>query len=115
MQTCHFNGLLVTAILLISTAPLYAQRQQLDVAKLKADARNVVGAVGANKDKTKIYCQILDLTEQAEEVKQEKNSKKAMTVSQQMCCRRNWVQTLSRWFMRSTTSIQTHQMATNSL
>ena len=33
------NRLLIVAILLISTAPLYAQRQQQNVAKLKADAR----------------------------------------------------------------------------
>jgi len=31
------NRLLIVAILLISTAPLYAQRQQPDVAKLKED------------------------------------------------------------------------------
>ena len=84
MRTRHLNGLLIAAALFFSTAPLYAQLQQQDVAKLKADARKVVGAIGADKDKTKTYCQILDLTEQAEEAKQEKNSKKAMTLSQQI-------------------------------
>jgi len=43
------NRPLIVGILIISTAPLYAQRQQQNVAKLKADARNVVGtiAIGA--------------------------------------------------------------------
>jgi hypothetical protein len=31
MRTRHVNGLLIAAILVISTAPLYAQRQQQDV------------------------------------------------------------------------------------
>ena len=42
---------LIVASLLISTAPLYAQCQQQNVAKLKADARNAVGIIGADKDK----------------------------------------------------------------
>jgi hypothetical protein len=36
MRTRHVNGLLIAAILVISTAPLYARRQQQNVAKLKA-------------------------------------------------------------------------------
>jgi hypothetical protein len=46
--------LLIVAILLISTAPLYAQRQQQDVGKLKADARNVVGTIANDKAKRPI-------------------------------------------------------------
>jgi hypothetical protein len=84
MRTRHLNGLLIAAILLISTTPLYAQRQQQDVPKLKADARNVVGAIGADKDKTKTYCRILDLSGQADEAKQEKNSKKATHLSRKI-------------------------------
>jgi hypothetical protein len=34
MRTRHLSRLLIVAILLISTAPLYAQRQQQDVAKV---------------------------------------------------------------------------------
>jgi hypothetical protein len=48
MRKRHLNGLLIVAILLISTSPLYAQRQQQNVAKLKADARNLVGIIGIN-------------------------------------------------------------------
>jgi hypothetical protein len=48
------NRLLIVAILLISTAPLYAQR---DIAKLKTESRNAVGIIGGDKAKTKTYCQ----------------------------------------------------------
>jgi hypothetical protein len=77
----HLNGLLIVAILLISIAPLYAQRTQQNVAKLKADARNVVAAIANDKAKTQAYCQILDLSEQAD---QENNSKKRMDLSQKI-------------------------------
>jgi hypothetical protein len=54
----HSNGLLIVAILVISTGSLYAQRQQQNVAKLKADARNLVGIIGNDKAKIQTYCQI---------------------------------------------------------
>lgn len=76
--------LLNVALLLISAAPLHAQGQQPDVAKLKADARKVVGTIGAGKGKTRIYCQILDLSEQLDQAEQEKNSKKAMDLSKKI-------------------------------
>ena len=69
--------LLIVAILLLSTAPLYAQRQQQNVAKLKADARNLVGIIGSDKTKTQTYCQIEDLTEQLDQAVQQKDIKKA--------------------------------------
>jgi hypothetical protein len=58
------NRVLIVAILLISTTPVYAQRQQQNVANLKADARNLVGIIGSDKTKTQTYCQIHDLSEQ---------------------------------------------------
>jgi len=58
MRTRHLNGLLIVAVLAISTAPLFAQGAQPDAAKLKADARNVVGIIGSDKAKTQAYCQI---------------------------------------------------------
>lgn len=81
MPMRHLNGLLIVATLLISTAPLYAQPQQQDVAKLKADARNLVGIIGSDKTKTRTYCEILDLTAQ---LGREKDSKKAKALSQKM-------------------------------
>ena len=77
MRTGHLNGLLIVAILLISTAPLYAQHQQQNVAKLKADARNLVGIIGSDKTKTQTYCQVEDLTEQLDQAVQQKDIKKA--------------------------------------
>ena len=84
MQSRHLNGLLIVAILLISTAPLYAQRQQQNVAKLKADARSVVGTIGTDKDKTQAYCQTLDLARQLERADQEKDRKKTGVLSQKI-------------------------------
>ena len=55
------NRLLIVGILIISTAQLYAQGQQQNVAKLKEDARNAVGIIGADKGKTQSYCQVVDL------------------------------------------------------
>ena len=80
----HLNGLLIVAILAISTAPLYAQRQQRNVAKLKADARNLVGIIGSDKTKTQTYCQIDDLSEQLNQAVQEKDRKKAEALSQKV-------------------------------
>jgi len=81
MQTRHLSRLLTIAILLISAAPLYAQRQQQNVAKLKEDARNAVGIIGGDKAKTQTYCQIMDLSRQAV---REKDRKKAKALSQEI-------------------------------
>ena len=81
MQKRHLNGLLIVATLLISTAPLYAQHQQQNVAKLKADARNLVGIIGSDKTKTQTYCRILDLIAQLD---REKDSKKAKALPQKI-------------------------------
>ena len=73
------------AILFISTTMLYAQRQQQSVAKLKTDARNVVGTIGADNDKTKTYCQILDLERQMNQAVGEKEQrKKAQALAQEI-------------------------------
>jgi ABC-type transporter Mla subunit MlaD len=77
MRTRHLTGLLIVAILVISTAPLYAQRQQQNVTKLKADARNLVGIIGSDKTKTQTYCQIGELSEQLDQAVQEEDIKKA--------------------------------------
>src|SRR5262245_25956138 len=55
------NRLLIVAILILSTALLCAHGQQQNVAKLKEDARNAVGIIGANRGKTRTYCEIVDL------------------------------------------------------
>ena len=80
MRMRHLKRLLIVGILVISTAPLYAQRQQQNVAKLKADARNIVGTIANDKGKTQTYCQIVDLAHQLAQAAQEKDRKKAKTL-----------------------------------
>ena len=80
----HLNGLLIVAILLISTAPLYAQRQQQSVAKLKADARNLVGIIGSDKTKIQTYCQIANVGEQMNQAAQAKDKKKFGELAQKL-------------------------------
>ena len=63
------------------TLSLHAQGQQQDVAKLKADARKVVGSIGGDKAKTEACCRSTDLGEQLNRADQEKNSKKLMDLS----------------------------------
>ena len=72
---------LIVAILLICAAPLYAKDQQLNAAKLTADAQRVVSIISGDKAKAQTYCQIADLGEQ---IDQEKDSKKAEALSQKM-------------------------------
>jgi hypothetical protein len=80
----HLNGLLIVAIWLISTAPLYAQRQQQNVAKLKEDARNAVGIIGGDKAKTQTYCRVVVLGRQLNQAIGEKDQKKARALSQEI-------------------------------
>jgi hypothetical protein len=79
----HLNGLLIVASLL-STAPLYAQRQQQNVARLKEDARNVVGAIANDKAKTQTYCQLLDFARQLSRADQENHRKEVKTLSEKI-------------------------------
>jgi len=75
------NWLLIVGILIFSTAPLYAQRQQEDISKLKADARNTVGIIGGDRAKTRRYCQIVDLAEELNQAIEKKNKKKAKALA----------------------------------
>ena len=71
------NRLLIVAILMLSTAPLYAQGQLENIAKLKQGALNAVGIIGADRGKTQSYCEIVDLLgRQLGRADEEKNKKK---------------------------------------
>jgi hypothetical protein len=74
------SALLIVSIMLISTAPLYAQ----DVAKLKADARNTVGIIGGDKPKTRTYCQIADLAGELDQAIDKKDKKKTKALTQEV-------------------------------
>jgi len=78
------NRLLIVAILMLSTAPLYAQGQPQNVAKLKEDARNTVGIIGGDKAKTRTYCQIVDLTAQMDQAIDKKNKKKVKALTEKV-------------------------------
>jgi len=76
--------LLIVGILLISTAPLYAQLQQQNIAKLKADAQKVVSIIKGDKAKMQTFCQINDLGDQIGEADEQKDRKKAEALAQKM-------------------------------
>jgi hypothetical protein len=71
--TSHCNE---PPILLISTAPLYAQRQRQDVAKLKADAQKVVSIISGDEAKTQDYCEASDTAKQIVQAGQRKDNEK---------------------------------------
>jgi hypothetical protein len=78
------NRSLIVAISLICAAPLYAQDQQPNAAKLKADAQRVVSIVKGDKAKTQVYCEINDLGEQIGEADQKQDDNKAEALSRQV-------------------------------
>ena len=79
------NRLLIVAILMLSTAPLYAQGQLKNIAKLKEDALNAVGIIGADRRKTQSYCEIVDLLgRQLGRADEEKNKKKTKALAQRI-------------------------------
>jgi hypothetical protein len=78
------NRLLIVAILMLSTAPLYARGQLENIAKLKEDARNAVGIIGADRGKTHTYCQIVDLLGRQLGLDQKKDKKEAKALSQRV-------------------------------
>ena len=78
------NRLLILGILIISTARLFTQAQQPDAAKLKANARNVVSIITGDKAKSQTYCQVLDLSDELDQVDRHKDPKKAEDLSQKV-------------------------------
>jgi hypothetical protein len=79
------NRLLIVAILMLSKAPLYAQGQLGNIAKLKEDALNAVGIIGADRGKTQSYCEIVDLLgRHLGRTDEEKNKKKTKALAQRI-------------------------------
>jgi hypothetical protein len=75
------NRLLIVVILIIGTLPLYGQGQQPNTAEL---AQKVVGIIAGDKTKTQTYCQVLDLSDELDQVDQRKDRKKAEDLSQKI-------------------------------
>jgi hypothetical protein len=80
----NMNRLLTVAILAISVAPLCAQGQQPDIAKLKVDAQKVVSIIRGDKVKNQTYCHIVELTDELDEMDEQKNRKEADELSQKI-------------------------------
>lgn len=78
------SRLLIIGVLLNSAMALYAQAQQPNTAKLKADAQKVVSIIRGDKARTQAYCQINSLGAQMVEAAQEKDSKKAEALFQRV-------------------------------
>ena len=75
------NRSLIAAILIIGTLPQYAQAQQPNAAEL---AQKVVGIIAGDKTKTQTYCQVVDLSDELDQVDQKKEGKKAEDLSQKI-------------------------------
>jgi len=75
------NRLLTVAILAICTVPLYAQGQPPNAAEL---AQTVFGIIAGDKTKTQTYCQVLDLSDELDQVDQQKDRKKTEDLSQKI-------------------------------
>jgi hypothetical protein len=76
--------LLIVGILIFSTSPLFAQGQQPDAAKLKADARKVVSIISGDKAKTQTFCQMEILGNQIDEAILKQDTKKAAELAQNL-------------------------------
>ena len=70
------NRLLI-GLLLVLTAPLCAQAEQPDMAKLKADAQKVVSVIRGDKAKSQAYCQINNLGGEIDLAAQTRDEQKA--------------------------------------
>jgi len=78
------NTMPLVAILTLFALPAYAQGQQPDTAKLKADAQNVFKMISSDKLKTQTYCEIADLGNQLEQADRQQDAKTAGELSQKM-------------------------------
>ena len=78
------NRLVIVGILMISTAPLFAQGAKPDAAKLKADAQKVVSIITGDTTKSQTYCQVLALSDELDQVDHHKDPKKAEDLSQKV-------------------------------
>jgi hypothetical protein len=75
------NRLLIFAILIISTLPLYAQGQAPSAPEL---AHKVVSIISGDRAKTQTYCQVLDLSDELDQVDRHQDRKKAEDLSQKI-------------------------------
>jgi hypothetical protein len=75
---------LVVAILVICAVPLHAQGQRPDMAKLKANAQNIVSIIKGDRARIQAYCEINVLGERMGEANQKQDEKEAEAISKQV-------------------------------
>ena len=88
MRTRHLNWLLMVGIL-IPTAPLFAQGQRPNPAKLKADAQKVVSIISGDEAKTQAYCQASDTAKQIVQAGQQKDNDKVEELAEKLIEQKN--------------------------
>jgi hypothetical protein len=77
------NFVLMLAILAISAPPVYAQDRP-NIAKLKADAENVVKIIRGDKRKIETYCEFADLSDRIDEARHEQDITEAEALTQKV-------------------------------
>ena len=84
MDRGEFMNRLLIGLLLVLTAPLCAQAEQPDMAKLKADAQKVVSVIRGDKAKSQTYCQINSLGGEIDLAAQARDEQKADALTKQI-------------------------------
>jgi len=76
----------VITILAICALPVprYAQGQQLDIVKLKADAQNAFNIISSDKHKIQTFCEMANLGNQLDQADRVRDTKKTEEVSQKL-------------------------------
>jgi hypothetical protein len=75
---------LIIGVLLNSAVALYAQAQQPNMTKLRADAQKVVSIIRGDKAKTQAYCQINSLGGEIDLAAQARDEQKAAVLTKKI-------------------------------
>lgn len=75
------NWLMIFAILIMRTLPLYAQGQAPNAAEL---AQKAVSVISGDRAKTQTYCQVVNLSDELDQVDRHQDRKKAEDLSQKI-------------------------------
>ena len=87
----------LVAILAASAIPLYAQSQQPDIVKLKADAQNAFNIISSDKLKIQAFCEMAGLANQLDQAERVHDTKKALEASQKWTNWRKNCPNILRW------------------
>lgn len=68
---------IIITILVIAAVPAYALAQKQETAALKAHAQEIVEMISSDKEKSKVYCEIVKLGNQIEDAVQDNDADRA--------------------------------------